>query len=64
MAITTPFSTPRLIGPHMAISANTNSIGLTRQMRRSAARSIRLSAVAARMAPSAAIGRTRSAGPR
>ena len=64
MAITTPLSTPRLIGPHMAISANMNSIGLTCHMRRRAARSMRLSAVAARMAPSAAIGRMRSAEPR
>ena len=60
--MTTPFSTPRPIGPQSAISAKTNSIRLMRQISRSAARSIRLSAAATRMAPSAGIGRMRSAG--
>ncbi|MCY1229060.1 hypothetical protein D9M72_414110 [compost metagenome] len=64
MAMTTPFKTPRPIGPHKAIRAKTNSIRLTRHMRLRPSRSIKLSAVAARIAPNAAIGRMRRTLPR
>ncbi|PJN92513.1 hypothetical protein CNY89_29055, partial [Amaricoccus sp. HAR-UPW-R2A-40] len=46
IAMTTPLSTPRPIGPASAIRAKTNSIGLIRQIARSAATSIRLIAAA------------------
>ena len=54
--MTTPLRTPRPIGPHIAMSAKTNSMRLMRQICLRAARSIRLMAVAARIAPSAGIG--------
>ena len=62
IATRTPLSTPRLIGAKSAIIAKTNSIRLMRQISRSAGTSIRLSAAAIRMAPSAGIGRMASAG--
>ena len=60
----TPLRTPRPIGPSSAIIAKANSMRLTRQSCLRAAISIRLMAVAIRIAPSTGIGMIFRAGAR